>query len=207
MFSKLRNKFLILNMSITSMVMIAAFAIIYFITYSNIHSEIQNKLNSRSEMQIQIEGTDLPDDAEKRGGMSTARNFSLEDPHLFIIEVDADGKILEINSFFDMPYEAYYKAAETAWNNKKNNSTITLEGKQWQYAISQIKKHVIQENGQQYTVVENKYQITFLDVTTYNKTLFELLTTLLFVGLIMLFVIFIISLYFANRAIKPIAET
>ena len=46
----------------------------------------------------------------------------------------------------------------------------------------------------------------FLDVTMYKKTLFQLLTTLLSVGLIMLFAIFIISLYFANRVIKPISE-
>ncbi|MBB6214513.1 signal transduction histidine kinase [Anaerosolibacter carboniphilus] len=207
MFIKLRNKFLILNMAITSMVMIAAFAIIYFITYSNIHSEIQKKLNAGSEMQIAIEGTDLPDDAEKGGSMVTSQNFSLDGPLSFNIEVDTDGKILKINSFIDMPNEAYYKAAETAWSNRKNNTTITLEGKQWKYTINQMRKHVIQGNGQQYTVVENKYQIMFLDVTESNKTLFELLTTLLFVGLIMIFVIFIISLYFANRAIRPIAET
>jgi len=67
--------------------------------------------------------------------------------------------------------------------------------------------HVIRENRQQFTSDENRFNIVFLDVTAYNKRLFELLTTLLFVGLIMLFVVFIISLYFANRAIKPIAET
>ncbi|MCL5996196.1 MAG: HAMP domain-containing histidine kinase [Chloroflexi bacterium] len=206
MFTKLRNQFLILNMSITSMVMIAAFATIYFITYGSIHSEIQKRLNSRSAVQITTEGTDLPDDREKEATMYTAQNTALDAPLSFDIEVDADGKILRINSIMDMPDEAYYKAAEIAWNNK-NNSTITIEGKQWQYAITQMTTNVIQRNGQQYTVVENKYQIMFLDVTESNKTLFELLTTLLTVGLITLFAIFIISLYFANRAIKPIAET
>lgn len=207
MFTKLRNKFLILNMSITSLVMIAAFAIIYIITYSNIHSEIENRLNPQSGMQISIEETGLPDDTEKRG-FSTAQHFSSGDPLLFNIEVDAKGKILRIdpNPFIDMPDEAYYKAAETAWTNKKNNSTITLEGKQWQYSIAPISMQVIQENGQQYTSKENRFNIVFLDVTAYNKRLFEMLTTLLSVGLIMLLVIFVISLYFANRAIKPIAE-
>ncbi|MFZ5968030.1 MAG: sensor histidine kinase [Bacillota bacterium] len=210
MFTRLRNKFLILNMSITSIVMIAAFAIIYFITYSNIHSEIQNKLNARSEMQLTIRETDLPDDTEdmeKGGSMLTAQNFSSDGPLLFNIEVDADGKILKIDSFIDMPEEAYYKAAKTAWSNKEDNSKITLEGRQWQYAITPISMHVIQENGQQFATYGSTFNIAFLDITPYNKTLFELLSTLLFVGLIMLFAIFIISLYFANRAIKPIAET
>ncbi|MFK7696297.1 sensor histidine kinase [Paenibacillus sp. HJGM_3] len=207
MFTKLRNKFLILNMSITSIVMIAAFAIIYFITYSNIHSEIKRKLSSGSQMQITIEGTDLPENTQKGGTISSVQNFSTDGPLSFSIEVDADGKILKVDSFIDMPDEAYSKAAATAWSNKKNNSAITLEGKQWQYAVTRMSKHVILSNGQQYTADENKYQILFLDVTESDKTLFQLLTTLLFVGLIMLFVIFLISLYFANRAIKPIAET
>jgi len=190
-------------MSITSVVMIAAFAIIYFVTYSNIQLEIQNKLNTQSEMQITIEGTDLPDDTKKVGTAKISLDVSLS----FNIVVDAEGKILKINSLYNMPNEAYYKAAETAWNNKKSNTTITLEGKQWQYAIFQMRNYVIQGNGRQYSIVENKYQIIFLDVTESNKTLFQLLTTLLLVGLIMLFIVFIINLYFANQAIKPIAET
>ncbi len=206
MFTKLRNKFLILNMSITSLVMIAAFAIIYFITYNNIHSEIQNKLNPRSGMQIKIEGTGFPDDIGKGVITSTVHKFSPDDSLSFIIEVDADGRILNIDSLIDLPEEAYYKAAGTAWSNKKNNSTITLEGRQWQYAIVPLNKHLILENGQEYTSMENSYQMMFIDVTESNKRLFELLTTLLFVGLLMLLVIFIISRYFANRAIKPIAE-
>lgn len=207
MFTKLRNKFLILNMSITSLVMIAAFATIYFITYSNIHSEIKNKLNSRSEMQVTIEGTDQPDDTKEEGGMTTDQNFSSDGPLSFIIEVDPEGKVLKIDSFVDWPEEAYYKAAEAAWSNKESNASITFEDKQWRYAVTQVKKNVVNGNGQQYSVLENKYQIMFLDVTEYNKRLSDLFTILIFVGLIMLFVILIISFCFANRAIKPIIET
>ncbi len=206
MFTKLRNKFLILNMFITSLVMIAAFVTIYFITYNNIQSEIQNKLNARSEMQVEIEGTDLPDDTEKEEGITATQYFSLDSPPVFNIEVDLEGKILTIDSFINMPEEAYYKAAETAWGNKESNAAITLEGKQWRYAVFQAEKQVIDGNGQQYSVLEDKYQIMFLDVTEYNNRLSDLFTTLLFVGLIMLFAILIISLYFANQAIKPIAQ-
>lgn len=209
MFTKLRNRFLILNMSITSLVMIAAFAIIYIITYSNIHSEIQKKLSAQYGMQVTLQGTGLPKDTEVTGGLTTAGNFSTDDPLLFNIEVDGNGKILRINPnlFINMPEEEYKKAAETAWSNKKDNSTLTLDGKQWKYAINPMSIQVIQPSGQQLTTNENKYNITFLDVTSYNKTLLELLTTLLSVGLITIIVIFIVSRYFANRAIKPIAKT
>jgi len=206
MFTKLRNKFLILNMSMTSAVMVIAFAVIYIISYNNIHSEIAKKLNPQAGMQMVIEGTELPDDAESRKPKTLNRRLSPDNAYSFIIQVDENGKILEIDSPFEMHEETYYKAANMAWSNPKNSSTITLEGKQWKYAINQMKKQVIQGNGPSYTVAENKYQIMFLDVTMYKETLFQLLITLISVAIIMLFVIFIISLHFANRVIMPIAE-
>ncbi len=107
-----------------------------------------------------------------------------------------------------MSDENYHKAAGLAWNNKKNDSTINLDGKLWEYTLSPIvENHIIFQNGQQSVNTTDKgYDIKFLDVTDTHKTLGELLATFILVGLIMLIVIFIISLYFANRAIKPIAE-
>lgn len=206
MFTKLRNKFLILNMSITSAVMIAAFAAIYIISFNYINTEIAKKLNPQAGIQIVVEGAELPDDAENVKPKTLNRRVSPDYSDSFIIHVDGNGEILEIDSPFKLHEETYKEAAAIAWGNKNNGSVITLEGKQWKYAIAQIKKQVIQENEQSYTVAENKYQIMFLDVTMYKNTLFQLLTTLFYVGFIMLFVIYIISLYFANRVIMPIAE-
>ncbi|OXT07385.1 two-component sensor histidine kinase [Thermoanaerobacterium thermosaccharolyticum] len=207
MFRKLRNKFLILNMSITSSVMMIAFAVIYIISYNNINSEIAKKLSPQAGMQTVIEGRELPDDTESSKSKVHNRRFSPDDPYSFNIQVDGNGKILEIDSPFHMDEESYKKAADIAWRNKRSSSIVTLEGKQWKYVTTQMKKQVIQGNGQSYTIAENKYQIMFLDVTMYKKTLYQLLITLLSVGIIMLFIIFIISLYFANRAIEPIVET
>ncbi|MEW9122081.1 MAG: HAMP domain-containing sensor histidine kinase [Thermotaleaceae bacterium] len=205
MFSKMRNKFLLLNMSITSTVMIIAFVVIYFITYSNIHSEIQNKLISRSDLTPIMGATQLSSDGRLR--VAVGQKFPVDDTLFFNIEVNSEGEILGVNSFIDMPKEVYYKAVELVWSKGKNNSTITLEGRQWQYLMNQMGTKIMLRNGQQYRISEGAYQITFLDITTYKSTLFQLLTTLIFVGLLMLVAIFIISLYFANRAIKPIAET
>ena len=206
MFKKLRNKLLILNMSMTSAVMIAAFTVIYIISYNNVNKEIAKRLDPQAGMLTVIEGTELPDDAKNSESKTLNRRFSSDDTYTFSIQVDEKGRILEIDAPLNMPEEAYNKAADIAWSNKNNSTTITLEGRQWKYAIAQIKKQVIQEDGRSYTVTENKYQIMFLDVTGYKKTLLQLLTTLVSVGLIMLFAIFIISFYFANRVIKPISE-
>lgn len=205
MFTRLRNRFLVLNMCMTSLVIVAAFSIIYFITYRNVTADIDNKLNSRSEVQV-MEGVDSPDDAPSGKTSSNSRTITASDPLSFFIEVNAGGSILTVDSFLDLPDEAYRLAAETAWSNPENRSAITLDGKQWRYRISPIRVHVIRENGQQYTLDDNRFTIVFLDVTASNRTLLELLTTLLGVGLITLAVIFAVSLYFANRAIQPLAE-
>jgi len=206
MFKKLRNRFLILNMSITSIVMAIAFAAIYIISNNNINSEISKKLNPQVGMKTVMMGTESPDSTEDNKPKTLNRRVSPDYSDSFIIRVDERGKILEIDSPFDMNDETYKKATDIAWTTKNINSAITLEGRQWRYAISRMEKQVIQENGRSYTVAEDGYQIIFLNVTMYKQTLFHLLTTLLSVGFIMLFVLFIISLYFANRSIKPVAE-
>jgi len=55
MFTKLRNKFLILNMSMTSTVMIAAFAVIYIISYNNLAQNFYKCVdNARKHIQNHI---------------------------------------------------------------------------------------------------------------------------------------------------------
>jgi len=206
MFTKLRNRFLILNMSITSLVIVTAFAIIYFITYNNVTMDIQNHLNARSELQV-VEGDDLPDHREDNGNApSTSKKMVSNDMLSFTIEVDANGNILTVDSLLDLPDEVYKRAAETAWSHKESHSTITLDGRQWRYRVNPVNVNVIQKSGQQLTLDERRFTLVFLDVTTYRRTLLDLLTTLLFVGIVTLFVIFVVSLFFANRSIKPLAE-
>lgn len=134
-------------MSMTSTVMITAFAVIYIISYNNVNSEITKKLNLQAGMQTVIEGTELPDDTENSKPKTLNRRFSPDDTYSFSIYVDGNGEILEIDSPFNMPEETYNKAADIAWNNKKNSSTITLEGKQWEYAIAQMKKRLFKGMG------------------------------------------------------------
>lgn len=228
MFTKLRNKFLLLNMSIISSVMVAAFAAIYIISYSNMNSDIDKQFPQTEMRSLILEGNEGPEETENSNSKveiyilpsesnymteienseseGLNRRYLQDGSYSFSIEVDTNGEILNIDSPFNMKKETYIKAAEYAWNNKDKSSIITLEGKSWKYAIVQMQKQVIQRHGDSYTLPENSYQIKFLDITMYKKAMLQLLTTLLTVGLIMLFAIFIISLYFANRAIRPIAE-
>ncbi|GED66105.1 sensor histidine kinase [Lysinibacillus fusiformis] len=211
MFKQLRNKFLILNMSIISALMITAFCVIYFITYNNIQNENVKKLNTLSASPQKVDVS-----LSKMGEAVVSLNYSMS----FYIQVDEQGKIQKVNSFIDMTDETYKKAAELAWQEKKNNSVVNVYGKKWMYKIMEQatmvrmgengEMHFSTDGGQTWTVSDNyhrtnSYQIVFLDVTDKNDTLTSLLITFLSVGIVMLFVIFIISMYFANRAIKPIS--
>ncbi len=206
MFKKLRNRFIILNMSIISVVMISAFVVIYFTTYNNTQTENRDKLEMLSS-RVNTGALSLPDGTKKDNRIISM--IPSDSSSSFRILVNSDGNIVKIISHIDMSEEIYFKAAELAWNEKKDYSIISLENRRWQYKISPIGRNFItHENGSK-TIInfnDGNYQITFLDVTDSHKTLMELFTTLFFVGIIMLFVIFVISLFFANRSIKPISE-
>ncbi len=208
-------------MTIISLVMIVAFAIVYFTTYSNIQAENRSKLEMRSGKQISIEGSSAPrftntidpDLDPNKGGLEkhdsmtniVTQQISSEDTLSFDIEVDAKGKILSTHTVFsDITPETYQQATEIALKNPKSTKAITLNGRQWQYALTSMKTDIYQ-NGVLQTIDDGSTQIRFLDVTESKKTLAKLLQTLGGVGLLMLLVIFLFSYYFANRAIKPIA--
>jgi signal transduction histidine kinase len=96
-------------------------------------------------------------------------------------------------------------------NNNKTSDTIRFQERRWQYQMTPFTNEVkIVENGGESTFLldsDATYQMTFLDVTQSYKTLQQLLITFIMVGTSMLLVIFFISLYFANRSIKPISFT
>lgn len=203
MFSRLRNRLIIVNMSITSIVVVLAFSVIYFITYNNAQSDIRTRLDSRSAMLVSVAepGANTPAGAENERTVSSYEN--LDGPLPVVVQVDGSGRILDVASPAGIPREACEAAAETVWNSKNQNSTISFEGRQWRHAISQIKMKLIQ-GGQEQVVAQDRYQILFLDVTEYNRTLSELRTTLLLVGVVTLLAILVISIRSANRAIRPV---
>jgi len=205
MFTKLRNKFLFLNMSITSLVIIVAFVIIYWIIYHNISSDIEEKLNEGAATEMTVYGDDLFNNGGKDAAFSLGQALSTSGFSSFVLIVDDQGEVVEIDSSMELPEEKYMKIAETAWEMKDKNS-VTFNDKQWEYEITPLSVNMIQDNGEQFVITDHLYQMTFLDVTEANRTLRSLSITLLVVGFIMLVIIFFISMYFANSAVKPIAK-
>lgn len=209
MFKRLRNRLLLFNMTIISIVVIAAFAVIYFITYTNIQKENQSKLESIPMLAIaapvnpglQEPPPNIPD---PKALIRIPINYSLS----FTIFVDDSGQVIDIFSYIDLPDEAYYKIAEKIWRTGKKEGTISLESRKWQYRISSFENRIfIRGNGGQEFVYDNgHYRIAFLDITDSSRTLTQLLITFVLVGTAMLFILFGVSFSFANRSIRPIEE-
>ncbi len=201
MFKKLRNRFLILNMVITSLVMLVAFSAVYLTTANNMHTENQRKLNSMS-MSLMVSSESAPEQPES-GRMINM--VSADYSPSFTLIVDKGGSIVNIDTIMDLPAETFAEAAAAAWQ-KGGQSTVSLSGRLWLYAITQLSVTELYEDGRSVTKTSSdNYQISFLDITDTQKTLRDLLLTFVLVGFAMLAVIFLVSLYFANRSIQPIA--
>ncbi|MGF7143340.1 signal transduction histidine kinase [Anaerotaenia torta] len=214
MFKKLRNRFLFLNMAITCLVMFAAFSAVYLTTYRNIQNENQKKLGGMSKtiMVSSENAIDQPETAsdgllsERQEQGHMVREVSSDYMPSFTIFLDQNGRITDIDTILDLPEEIYREAARIAWQ-KGAKSPISLEGRLWMYSVSPVSITQIYEDGRSVTnTSDNNYQISFLDITDTQKTLRDLLITFVFVGIAMLAAIFLISLYFANRSVGPIAS-
>jgi len=207
MFQKLRNKFLILNMAVTSLVMLTAFAVVYMVVYNSNSAEIERKLDNTGELTVTSSNTGNEPPNLTSGGTShyTAQQISSDYSLSFVVTVDTDGNIADIDSLIGFSAEQYSEVVNIAWNQKKSTN-INFADRHWKYRVSPFQITNIQ-NGQARTEFSGYYKITFLDITDMQKTMNDLLTAFLFVGIGMLAVIFVVSLFYANRSIKPIAES
>ncbi|MCB5950895.1 HAMP domain-containing histidine kinase [Enterococcus sp. BWT-B8] len=213
MFKKLRNKFLVLNILVTSIVMLTAFCVVYLTTYRNTQSEIEQKLNNVTGS-FTVSESESPEDSgvdssgksvdEKR--VTSFNKVTSDYAPSFILTVDKFGNILEINSLIDISGTQYAEAASIAWE-ENNDSAIVIAGRTWRYKIAPLQITHIQNGEQTRFESEEQFQILFLDVTDMQKNLSNLAITFLLVGMGMLAVIFVISIIYANRAIEPISES
>ncbi len=212
MFRRLRNRLLISNMTIISIVVIAAFAVVYFTTYTNIQKENQNKLESIPRLPSFVLGS--TDSYDQQSGrvehIVVIPRIPVEYSQSFIVLIHKDGEVRDIFSYIDMPTEVYHKIVEKVWQSKETSGTISFYNRKWQYRISSFGDRVLirEYNGRQEVIDSSDYyQLSFLDITDSSNTLTRLLFTFVFVGVAVLFILFVVSLYFANRSIRPVEDS
>ncbi|MWC30259.1 sensor histidine kinase [Paenibacillus sp. MMS18-CY102] len=209
MFTKLRNRFLVVNLVIISFMMLLAFAAIYTITYQNVRKDIDMELGRVSEFYHKPEGKfggekqkdggggHLP---KGDGGIGSGNGIGIGDGNgnpppersvSFSLQTDEQWNITSANSRFDMDSAFYDLAASEAASARSNSGKFTLDGNRWAYKI--------QSNGA-------GHQVVYLDVTAQQKIITNLVYTFSAVGLVMLILIYFTSRYFANRSIAPVKE-
>jgi len=203
MFKRLRNKFIILNMTIITVVMISAFAAIYMITYSNIQRENQIKLTNITMSPIMMSPLSKSDEYYNTGRVFVGK-IPNDYASTFSVLVGEDNTLLNVHSYLDLSEETYVKATKLATSSKKDSAVISINGQRWLYNINSMNANLIIKGKSSVTQAAVLEQIHFMDVTESYNILSQLLLTFGAISIVMLFVIFGISLFFARRAITPV---
>ena len=217
MFKKARNRILLLNMLMASSVVLIVFIVIFTTTYSRINNDNRNKLSYASPsmhvIAAEVYGEEPLDEDFSEDGVFTITGMQrLISPYAglsFFLIVDSRSNVVEANSMLDLDSQYYRVVADRALELNGKTEIIRYEGRVWQYEVTpiNIRFFVPIDNGADiFNYFTEYYHIQFLDVTDSHQMLKSLAVTLIALGVIVLFVFYIISRYFATQAIKPMEE-
>lgn len=191
MFKKLRNHMILFNVITISIVILTAFSVVYFATYSNIERDNERQLQAIAAIPF-VPNPPIPGGIDERPPVP--ERFGADYRVSFVL-FTRNGKLEHINSHLNFESRVYEEALEKTGGRPAGK--ITLSGRKWAYMTSEVPLY-----GQ------NRYQrIIFLDITNGAKTLWELLITLSCVGVAVLLVLVWFSYRFAVRAVRPIEES
>jgi signal transduction histidine kinase len=206
MFKKLRNSIMMFNVLVVSLVMLAAFAVIYLVTHGNIERENGQRLQAVSSMFFSPNRT-LPAGLRPPDGVldsnteitTASERFSVEYGVSFVLFVK-DGQLANVNSQLDLDDNVYIEAFQKAGDLQ--NGQVTLADRKWIFAVVEMPQIAGRfpdiPDGVSYS------RIVFLDITNGSNILRTLMITLTSVGLGVLIVLFWVSYRFAVRAVLPI---
>lgn len=196
MFKKLRNRFLILNLVIISVMLLISFTSIYAITHKNIYTQIDmdlDKLSGNDDKgnKPKING-DMPNDKQMDAPQNDfTKGQGPMERYAFTVTTDGNWNKLSTFSRFSISDEFYESAKKAAINKKVNRGYISVDDTDLAFVINHT---------------SSGYNLYFLDITFQKNTLRSLIYTFTIVAFFMLIIIFLISRFFANRSIQPIKE-
>ncbi|WP_159885697.1 sensor histidine kinase [Paenibacillus puerhi] len=200
MFRKLRNRFLLLNLIIISVMMLLAFTAIFTIMHRNVQADIEMELHRIDEFYGKPNGPRNQPKPFPDGEFGEVKKNPRADEEFeprfdrsvsLAVVVDEAWNVVSIDSRFDMDDAFYEQAVRSAALEKNNIGETRIDGADWAFTV--------RKTG-------NGNRIVFLDVTERQNILTTLIYTFLIVGAMMLVVIFFISRFFANRSIAPVQD-
>ncbi len=196
MFKKLRNEMLIMNMLIISILMIIVFGTIYGIIYSNLQAQYQEEL-----AKVRLINLDSIKNINKFEDQGFRDEIGKIDTS-FNILLDENNEVTRISSYLDIEEVEYDEIIKNIVEIGENEGTIIIDDREWRYSKNEIHSGIIKSG----VFGDSYYEISFIDITNSEETLSMLLFILIIVGIITLIIIFFISLYFSNKAIKPVEK-
>lgn len=208
MFKKLRNRLLIVNTLIIAALVLGSFSVIYFTTWQNTMHGVDMKLDRALEMTAgrgghmgmrenlpAPDGEHTPPEDARPDGMKNAPPETRQDEMFtltFTVLTDNDGNITKVNMPFDMTDDFYSDKLGEIIASPKDRSMLKSDGNCWTY------RKVRNADG---------YVIAFTDTNAEQTIMRNLLIILSLVALAALAAAFLISLFSANKSIKPVEES
>jgi signal transduction histidine kinase len=123
---------------------------------------------------------------------------------VFSLTVDKRGALQDINATLNLSREEYARFARDAWAHRERPVIMRIAGRQWIYNVAREFITRIENGMVKSEEKDDRFQVTFLDITASQLMLRNLRFTLLFISLAMFVVFFFVSLFFSNRAIRPL---
>lgn len=201
MFKRLRKKFIILNMTMMSLSVIISFMAIYLITFNNIESQNNLKLENASSSALrQVDNVD--ENYSQILVTDASSGFYLP---FFSALLDENNCPIISEFASDEAKSATLKLIELALNN--NSNKLELNNRKYQFSIISAFAQISAEDASNELKPEVYRLITFIDITDSQNTLNQLLITFIIIGVFMLGAIFLISVFFAKKSVAPIEES
>ena len=198
MFKKLKNKLLIVNIIMIAALILGSFSVIYITTAHNVQRDITIRLDRTLDKAAPKAVPDLKADRQPRvmknsPSESTHQRPDNFEPNIsFTVTADKDGNITDIDLSFSLSDNFYEEQISSIISGESDTGTIKDSDRYWKYKRIELPE---------------KYIVAFTDTSVEHNILFHLILILFFVGLTALTIVFLISLYNANRSIKPIEES
>ncbi|GIP29026.1 histidine kinase [Paenibacillus sp. J23TS9] len=224
MFQKLRNRFLLMNMIIITIIMLVAFAAIYTITYQNVRRDIELNLQRVSEFYHKDGGpgrqgplgSTSPRTSES--GVSGGGTNSGITPPAPDMSQDGINSSKPRSGGQNPPPElsvSFALQTDLEGNLLSKSSRFDMDDAFYESAKDKAVLHPDRDgrftlDGTRWAYTVRKGSegstIVYLDVTAQLKIITNLIYTFSIVALVMLVVIYLTSRYFANRSIAPVRE-
>ncbi len=179
MFRELKNKMLVLNLSIFTILLLAVFTILYMTTYTNLRTRTEDDLDRM--MNINVFRDDLPTEPLKPGGINS---FTLS----FSVLVRSD-EVIDTFSEFNIDEDIYVDAYDLV---DSTSGKITIEEYTFMYKS---------------TTTGDLTMYSFSDITRDQELLNTSLTRYIVIFVVTLGVTAVITNYITNRSIKPVKES